>query len=109
MPDLSEPFITSWASRAERLEPVQPSAAVAERLITEGLISLVQAAATLPSVRGKRVSTSSIFRWIVKGKHGVRLEAIKMGGPGYWTSKPALARFAAALTAAESRMIGLDS
>lgn len=72
--------------------------AVAERLISEGLISLVTAAAMLPPVRGKRVSTSSIFRWIVRGKHGVKLEAVKISGEGFWVSKPALARFAAALT-----------
>jgi hypothetical protein len=80
------------------IDPGIVSPALAERLLTEGLISLVQAAAMLPPVRGKRVSTSSIFRWIVKGKHGVKLEAIKMGGTAYWTSKQAMARFASALT-----------
>jgi hypothetical protein len=68
--------------------------------MAEGLLSLVQAAALLPPVRGKRVATSSLFRWIIRGKHGVKLEAIQLHGPGWWTSKPAIARFAAAVTAA---------
>ncbi len=99
MPSLDTPL--SNGRMAARPDPVPTSAAVAERLMSEGLISLVTAAASLPPVRGKRVSTSSIFRWIVKGKHGVRLEATKLHGTGFWTSRPALARFAAALTAAD--------
>ena len=76
---------------------------LAERLIVEGLISLVAAAALLPPVKGKRVSTTSIFRWIVKGKSGIKLEAIRLHGSGFWTSRPAMARFASALTARESK------
>ncbi len=74
---------------------------IAARLLDEGLISLVTAASLLPPIRGKRVSTSSIFRWIIRGKHGIKLEAVRLHGPGWHTSKPALARFAAALTHAE--------
>jgi hypothetical protein len=44
------------------------------------------------------VSTTSLFRWINVGKNGVHLEAIRLNGESYLTSKPALARFAAALT-----------
>lgn len=75
-----------------------PSAAVAGRLLDEGLISLAQAAALLPPVRGRRVATSSLFRWVVQGKRGVKLEAVRAGGPGWWTSRPAVARFLAALS-----------
>lgn len=77
-------------------ETVSPS--TAQRLIDEGLISLTEAAKLLPPVRGKRVSTSSLFRWVVRGKHGVKLEAIILNGCGYSTSKQAIGRFAAALT-----------
>lgn len=78
-----------------------PSTSVAERLIDEGLLSISQARKLCPPVKGtnKYVSKSAIFRWIVEGKHGIRLEAIKMNGESFWTSKPALARFASALTA----------
>ena len=99
MPDLSTPL-----ANGRPIAPVDPtttSPAVAERLMTEGLLSLVQAAALLPPIRGKRVSTSSIFRWIDRGKLGVRLEAIRLHGAGWWTSRAALARFASVVTARE--------
>jgi hypothetical protein len=102
MPDLSVPFSNGRAGAPVEPPSPAPSAAVAERLMAEGLLSLVQAAALLPPVRGKRVATSSIFRWIVRGKHGVRLEGIRLHGGGWWTSKAALARFAAAVTASEA-------
>jgi hypothetical protein len=76
-----------------------PSASVAERLLTEGLLSLVEASKLLPPVRGKRVSTSSLFRWIVRGKGKIKLEGVRLHGSGWWTSKAALARFASAITA----------
>lgn len=79
-------------------ESVRTSPTIAERLLDEGLISLSQAAELLPRVRGKRVSTSSLFRWIVRGKHGIKLDGVVLNGSGYWTSKAALARFASALT-----------
>lgn len=98
---LSKPIVAPGA-RTDVAEPVSPvSAAVAARLMDEGLLSLVQIAAFLPPVRGKRVSTSSVFRWITKGKHGVKLEGIRLHGGGYFSSKAALARFAAAVTQAE--------
>ena len=76
------------------------SAAIAERLLSEGLITLADAAKLLPPTReGKPVSKSALFRWATRGKHGVRLEAIRLSGPGLFTSRPAIARFAAALTA----------
>jgi hypothetical protein len=77
------------------------SPAIAERLISEGLVSLAEIAAMLPPVRGKKTSSSSVFRWIVHGKEGVKLEGIRLHGSGFWTSKPALARFASALTSAK--------
>lgn len=54
-------------------------------LKTESLISLHEAARSLPSNRaGKSVNLSTVFRWIQKGvttQNGrVRLEAIRLGG-----------------------------
>jgi len=74
------------------------SEALAMQLMNEGLISLAKAAAELPLVRGKRVSKSSVFRWIIRGKRSVKLEAIKLNGTNFWTTRQALARFAARLS-----------
>ena len=72
---------------------------MAKRLISEGLISLLEASKFLPPVRGRNVSTSSVFRWICRGKGGVKLDGIKLHSGLWWTSREALIRFAAALTA----------
>ena len=69
-----------------------------ERLITEGLASLSQAARLLPAVRGRRRHSSTIHRWIVRGKRGVHLEGFQGADGTWWTSRPALARFFAQLT-----------
>lgn len=72
---------------------------VAHRMLGEKLIPLGKAATFLSATRGEKVSPSSLCRWILRGKHGVRLDAVRMGGGGWWTSREALARFAAALSA----------
>jgi hypothetical protein len=68
----------------------------------ESLLSLAQAAATLPPGRGgKKVHLSTILRWILDGVRRptgrVQLEAIRVGGR-WLTSKEALQRFAERLT-----------
>lgn len=75
--------------------------AVAKRLIENGekLMPLGQACAFVNRARGEKVSPSSLCRWILRGKNGVRLDAIRMNGGGWHTSKEALIRFAAALSA----------
>jgi hypothetical protein len=93
---LSTPFA---AMPARAHIDVGTSPAVAERLMSEGLKSLLEIASALPPVRGKRVSTSSVLRWVLRGKQGIRLEAVKLHGSAWWSSMPALARFSAALTA----------
>lgn len=66
-------------------------------LVTEGLLSVTELRAMIPSSRpGRRVNKSTIFRWITHGCHGVRLEAEKIGGT-FYTSLPAFRRFRAAL------------
>jgi len=77
------------------------------RLLAEGLVSLAAVAAKLPRVRGKRVCASTIVRWILRGKVAgdkhVHLDGCRLGGPGWWTSWAAVARFAAELTEARKR------
>ncbi len=85
-----------------RTRTYQPSPAVTEQLMAEGLINLAEAVAFLPRAHGKLVSTSSVFRWITRGKRGVHLEGLQLIGNGWFTSKAALARFASALTAREA-------
>jgi hypothetical protein len=74
------------------------SAALAERLMSEGLKSLEEIALSLPMVKGKRVSTSSVLRWCLRGKSGCRLEAVRCVGGQWFSSLPALARWSAELT-----------
>jgi len=64
-------------------------------ITTEALLSLSEAAKTLPG----RPHASSIFRWLTRGVRGVRLESTLVGGRRY-TSQEALVRFCAAITAA---------
>ena len=51
-----------------------------------------------PRPTGKRVHISAVYRWLLRGIRGVRLESLKIGGTTY-TSKEALQRFADQLTA----------
>jgi len=71
-------------------------------LQSETLIPVSEAPKHLPSrPSGKRVHISAVYRWIVRGVKGVRLESLKIGG-GTYTSLEALQRFADALTARAS-------
>ncbi len=64
----------------------------------EELLSLTEAAKSLPSRRGgKRPHVSCLYRWTTTGCKGVILESIQVGGTRC-TSKEALARFFDALT-----------
>lgn len=63
------------------------------------LISLAQAARLLPaSADGRRISPSTLFRWITRGTRGVRLRAWRLGRRLY-TTDTALNEFAATLSA----------
>jgi hypothetical protein len=72
-------------------------------LLTETLISLIQAARKLPPGRnGSPVSLGCVIRWVTKGcpapdGERIRLEAVRLGGR-WLTSEQALARFAERLT-----------
>lgn len=49
---------------------------------------------------GRRVSTATAWRWTLRGLHGVRIRRFKVGGT-WCTTTAELARWSAALTAAE--------
>ena len=66
--------------------------------LTEELISLAAAAASLPARRGgKRPHVSCLYRWTVAGCQGVVLDSIQVGGTRC-TSREALCRFFADLS-----------
>jgi hypothetical protein len=70
-----------------------------------GGLSLSAAGRLFPAHRGNgTVDPSTVFRWVTKGARAadvrvVRLEAVRVGGR-WLTSRPAVARFVAALTSA---------
>ena len=65
---------------------------------SETLLSLADAAPTLPRRRGgKKPHVSCLYRWTTTGCKGVILESIQVGGTRC-TSKEALARFFERLT-----------
>ncbi len=94
---LSRPFAVSGGM------PLAPgpgpvSAAVVDRLLGEGLIPLADVAKLIPSPkRGRKLAANSVLRWALVGKRGVRLEACPGAGRGLYTSRPAVARFLAAI------------
>ena len=66
---------------------------------SETLITRSQAAARLPrNENGRKIHTSTIGRWMLKGVRGTVLEGVKVGGRTY-TSVEALRRFSDVLTA----------
>jgi hypothetical protein len=71
-------------------------------LLTERVITLVEAARLVPPGRGGRPThLSTLLRWIHPGVRGVQLEAARLGGR-WVTSREALQRFAERLTAARA-------
>ncbi len=68
-------------------------------VLSEEMISLADAAIMLPARRaGKRVHVSCVYRWTTHGCRGVVLESVQVGATRC-TSREAVARFVAALTA----------
>ena len=66
----------------------------------EKVYSLSQSAKIVPSLDGKPIHTSTLWRWCKKGLKGVRLEYIRIG-TRICTSKEALSRFFVALAEKE--------
>ena len=78
--------------------------AIFEKLTAEGLLTLQAVTDRMPKTAGgKRMSTSSLFRWIVRGKLAVKLEAVRLYGGKFWTTMPAVGRFLAAVTIHEQQ------
>lgn len=71
---------------------------VIARLLAEGPITASQAARLRPAHRGRQTAPQTVVRWIRIGLRGVKLEGYH-DGSGWVTSRRALARFYAALTA----------
>jgi hypothetical protein len=73
---------------------------------TEHLISFRQAAEELPRRRqGRKIAVPTFYRWSTDGCRGVVLETIQVGA-SRCTSREALSRFFAALTAARATPSG---
>lgn len=61
------------------------------------LLSDVPSLSCIPRPRGRLLSRSAVFRWVLAGKGGVKLESIRTAS-GLATTRPAVARFFAALS-----------
>ena len=68
----------------------------------DNLISFVEATKHLPKINGKRVHSSSVWRWHAYGCLGVKLEAYRFGAR-YYTTVEALERFGRELAKVEPR------
>jgi len=60
----------------------------------EQLIPISHAAKAVP---GRGVHRSTVYRWVMKGVNGIKLESVKRGG-GRFTSREAIDRFIVAAT-----------
>lgn len=69
-------------------------------LTNETGLSLTEATKQLPSLGGRRLDVSTLWRWCRKGVRGVRLEYVRLGHR-IITSREALARFAQRLAEAD--------
>lgn len=79
---------------------------IAARLIDEGPVPVSVAAKLLPASRQRKSGKGHahpmmLIRWIMQGKRGVFLDGMRGPGKSWLTSKPAVARFMAALAADE--------
>lgn len=75
---------------------------MAIELHKEQILSLTEAAKSLPRLNGRRPAISTLWRWARKGVRGVRLDYIRVGR-GIATSAEALQRFFNALAEADAR------
>ena len=73
--------------------------------INEELLTFTEATKILPKRRrGRKVATSTLYRWAKRGLRGVRLEVTQVGGT-MCTSRAALRRFFNRLTVAAQREV----
>ncbi len=71
-------------------------------LQAEELLSLGDAAKSLPAIEGRRPHISTLWRWCKKGVRGVRLEYVRLGHR-VCTSREALSRFAQRLAEVDDK------
>jgi hypothetical protein len=64
---------------------------------TEEMLTMAQAAAEVPHTGRGRTHVSTVYRWALRGVHGVRLSTLQCGGTTF-TSRQALQRFFEELT-----------
>jgi|SRR5262245_20271825 len=76
--------------------------AASARIRADGPITIAAAAKFVPTSHGI-ASPDTLWRWIVIGKRGVRLDGARLVGKTWWTSRQALERFWDELAAAEYR------
>jgi hypothetical protein len=75
---------------------------------SEELLTFAEAAKLIPSRHpGRRVSVTTIWRWATEEKFGLLMESLWAGGTRY-TSREAIQRYCAAMTAARQKA-ALDS
>ncbi len=72
-------------------------------ITSETILTLADAAKSLPKRSGRRIHTSTVYRWSQRGCRGIRLETAQLGGSRV-TSVEALQRFVERLTAADPRI-----
>lgn len=73
---------------------------MAINIAEESLLTLSEAARSLPLVSGRHPHVCSVWRWCRKGLKGVRLEYVRVGQK-ICTSQEALNRFVCELAAAD--------
>ena len=69
---------------------------------TETLLTPDEARRQIPGRQGKKLDLCTLYRWMQRGRKGVRLEYVCIGGKQF-TSKEALARYFQRLTEAEEK------
>jgi hypothetical protein len=90
------------AAAFPRLPTPEPSAVPSRVIRSEDPVDLRTATTMLPrNARWRSVSIAAVIRWIVCGKRGVKLEAVRIGGK-WRTSAAAVQRFVEALLVKEA-------
>lgn len=72
-----------------------------QRILTEDVVTLTEAADLIGEATGQRPDRTTVYRWIMRGINGQRLEGARIGNP-FVTSKQALNRYFEAIAPAKS-------
>ena len=71
------------------------------KMLTEDLVMLSNAHKLIPAHDGKEISRSTLWRWALKGRRGVKLECIIIGSRRFTTAQ-AITRFIEAINEADT-------